>query len=612
MAPNIAVEAPTFHSLNKAQKRALMLRDQLRWTDIPHLNEFICGLSDNEPPAYKRINGAVYPPLVMVTLRPSATRYDLGNVHFDTASDQGPAGIYRAYLTVEDDTFELRTEDALKPDEANLETVPIHSFIAKTMVGLFEAKFRTIWERKNKINQLRRSAFEIASKAPVEEAFRVGQTLSRLDPERAAQNGSTALVKKAKKRRPSEPISKHSTNKRKHIGLNTIPEDAKTATFNAIPTTIKVDLFNNVIRTAFPNFDNLMMASWNVVSVYSNVGTDFPELHKSIVELKSVLQDFEESFGVKGKREDARYRRDLEPAMRQSEDESETRPTPTPDVAQHDGSDEAPAAPNGNQDLDVSHEQHNTLDALFEDPEPEPEPEAEAERDMPPPRLTQHRHASSDAEQPISHRTSAAPRLPSNDAEDPVSHRTSAVPIFPASTRSSPALPKRKRDLSSDSHELQRRRDEYRTAAQAPQESSDSDDDQIPPSAPKPKSAIALRARYNARKTELLRTFGSNANVPQVYRLQMQGLMKEIRAREMKEKEEADGVEEGEGGAVGEAEEGGGGRGENTGMPKFLGNSVLGGRKPLGMAPVAPMAHMAAGAGGVLRRESGGAERKKD
>ena len=341
------------------------------------------------------------------------------------------------------------------------------------------------------------------------------------------------------------------------------------------------------------------MASWNVVSVYSNVGTDFPELHKSIVELKSVLQDFEESFGVKAKREDARYRRDLEPANRQSADGSEARPTPTPDVAQQDGSDEAPAAPNGAQDVEVANEQQRALDALFEDPDPEPEPEPEVERDMPPPRLTQRRHISSDAEEPISRRTSVTPR----DAEEPISRR---VPIIPASARSTPGLPKRKRsrEVSADTHstsELQRRRDEYRNgpstpqtpdAAQAPSLTAQSDSDSdVPPSAPPPKTAASLRTRYNKRKAELLATFGSNANVPQVYRLQMQGLMKEIRAREVREREEAEG-----GGA--------GGEGGGVDMPTFLGNSVLGGRKPLGMAPVAPMVHM--GGGGVLRREGGG------
>jgi hypothetical protein len=81
--------------------------------------------------------------------------------------------------------------------------------------------------------------------------------------------------------------------------------------FNAIPNQVKADLFNNVLKTAFPNFNNLMMASWNVVSIYSNVGTDFPELHTAIVDLKSVLQDFEESHGLKVSRKEPKLREDF-------------------------------------------------------------------------------------------------------------------------------------------------------------------------------------------------------------------------------------------------------------------------------------------------------------
>jgi hypothetical protein len=52
---NLATEAPTFYSLNKSQKRALLLRDQLRYTDAHHLDNFIEGVGDPEPPAFKRI-----------------------------------------------------------------------------------------------------------------------------------------------------------------------------------------------------------------------------------------------------------------------------------------------------------------------------------------------------------------------------------------------------------------------------------------------------------------------------------------------------------------------------------------------------------------------------
>jgi hypothetical protein len=59
---------------------------------------------------------------------------------------------------------------------------------------------------------------------------------------------------------------------------------------------VKVDLFNNIIKTAFPNFNDLITASWNVVSVYANVGSDFPAFHRVVLELKNTLEEFERSF----------------------------------------------------------------------------------------------------------------------------------------------------------------------------------------------------------------------------------------------------------------------------------------------------------------------------
>jgi hypothetical protein len=165
-------EAPTFHALNKAQKRALILRDQLRYTDTRHLDTFIDGIARDEPPSYKRINGIVHPTLVMVTLKDTAIRFDLGNVQFENDVSVG-TGVYRAYLTVEDGRFELRTDEALPADEADLHSVPIHVFIAKTMVPMFEAKFRAIWDRKNKINEIRQVAFDLTSQTA--EQFEEGE-----------------------------------------------------------------------------------------------------------------------------------------------------------------------------------------------------------------------------------------------------------------------------------------------------------------------------------------------------------------------------------------------------------------------------------------------------
>jgi len=74
---------------------------------------------------------------------------------------------------------------------------------------------------------------------------------------------------------------------------------------------VKIELFNSIAKTAFPNFDNLMTAAWNVVSIYSACGSEFPDLHSAIVVLKDVLRDFDEAFGRRGDRTTPSYRYDF-------------------------------------------------------------------------------------------------------------------------------------------------------------------------------------------------------------------------------------------------------------------------------------------------------------
>lgn len=166
------VNAPTLNSLNKPQKRALIMRDQLRFETEHRLDDFIQGIAPIEPPAYKSINGTVYPALEQVTLKDIATRFYLGNVHFENDASLGN-GIYQAYLTFEDGRFEIRTAEALPVDEDNLYSVPIHAFIAKNMVPMFEDKFKAIHKRVQQINEVREAAFKSAEK-PVEQ-FKEGE-----------------------------------------------------------------------------------------------------------------------------------------------------------------------------------------------------------------------------------------------------------------------------------------------------------------------------------------------------------------------------------------------------------------------------------------------------
>lgn len=155
--------APTLNSLNKAQKRALILRDQLRYLDTPHLDQFLEGLSPQEPPAYKRINGTVQPPLVMVTLKDSALRYDVGNVLVTKDIILEP-GTYHGFLTFEDGRVDFHTEDAMPEDDNILDTLPIHLFVAKNMYELFSIKCRTIIARLNQVNEIRQAAYASVNK----------------------------------------------------------------------------------------------------------------------------------------------------------------------------------------------------------------------------------------------------------------------------------------------------------------------------------------------------------------------------------------------------------------------------------------------------------------
>lgn len=155
-------DVPTLSNLNKPQKRALILRDQLRYLEPAHLDSYLNGVAADEPPTYKHINGAVYPPLAQVTIKDDATRFDLGNVQFP---EEGGA-TFRAYLTVEDGRFEMRTEDALPKDDAELLSASIHRFVAENMFPLYKAKYKAIHARMEKINEARRVAYNMLDHPP--------------------------------------------------------------------------------------------------------------------------------------------------------------------------------------------------------------------------------------------------------------------------------------------------------------------------------------------------------------------------------------------------------------------------------------------------------------
>jgi hypothetical protein len=464
-------------------------------------------------------------------------------------------------------------------------------------------------------------------------------------------------VKRITRRKPGEPVPKHSSNKRKRVGLDTIPDAAKSSTFNTIPDCIKVDLFNNVVKTAFPNFDNLMMASWNVVSVYSNVGSEFPEMHKAVVELKGVLQDFEEGFGAKKENgPEMRMRAEwMSPALANGNmaigngnghgtngtngSNGTGSSSPIPDATQDGASDALVSSRSG------SVQRRDRLGSLFHEPEPEPEREPALEK-SPPPRLVElgnddyeddvvapdrrrERHQSSSPLFMPEH--SPAPRRIKSSRE-----QRSATRPFENSTRD-----------TTESPELLRRREEYASsqahiakfknstgAVQTPHTSAVENEERIvdaeslevrdrstrSPTASASRKAKSLdnmstaelRQLYRDRKEKLIKDFGRNENVPQQYRKQMQTLLDEIKTREAREEEDVSPYDPRGSlhatrslfldGSVGtdtrQDVDDNSEQEQPASQPRFLGHSVLGSKKQMGIAPVAPMLH--------TRKESGG------
>jgi hypothetical protein len=165
MSDRLVLEAPTFISLNKPQKRALILRDQLRYVEPAHLNTFIEGITDDEPPTYTKINGVIKPDLASVLLKEEATRFDLGNVILSEEEEGNK--VHRVYLVVDNGQIEMRAEDLIPLDDNVFDSVPIYGFIARPMVEMFKKKYLAIFTRVSKINEARRAAYNMPHLPPV-------------------------------------------------------------------------------------------------------------------------------------------------------------------------------------------------------------------------------------------------------------------------------------------------------------------------------------------------------------------------------------------------------------------------------------------------------------
>ncbi|PVI07566.1 hypothetical protein DM02DRAFT_608658 [Periconia macrospinosa] len=104
---------------------------------------------------------------------------------------------------------------------------------------------------------------------------------------------SAAHCLPARLRAPGDPIPRHASNKRKGIGLSSIPDSVKIAALSQVPSHFKVNMFDIIVKNAFPHFDNLMMAAWNVVSLFSGTGTEENDLLRAVSQLDAVLREFD-------------------------------------------------------------------------------------------------------------------------------------------------------------------------------------------------------------------------------------------------------------------------------------------------------------------------------
>lgn len=147
---------PSYAYLNRAQRRAFVLRDNLKYLDSPHLDTYILGIERPEPPNYRSINGKTEPAFSEVTLKKDAKKLDLGNVRFH---ERDRTFIKRAFLIIDAGNCELKETQPLAQSDDDLLSVPIEAYSVESTVPLFLAKYAAIEARRHQINELRRAAF---------------------------------------------------------------------------------------------------------------------------------------------------------------------------------------------------------------------------------------------------------------------------------------------------------------------------------------------------------------------------------------------------------------------------------------------------------------------
>ncbi|KAF2273856.1 uncharacterized protein EI97DRAFT_480032 [Westerdykella ornata] len=276
-----------YSHLNTAQSRVHAMKADLQNFDTDHLQSFLDGISDPEPPDYRKVNGKVVPSLQKVTLKESANKYHIGNVLFTV---ELPNEVQDVSLLVQKGEVDVFMDDPIPKDPNNPLSYPILDSIFMDLIPLWGAKYKAIKQRMVQINDVRAYAHNAPNQP--EPRLSYGTNLTKL----IDSSPSSPNSPHSRKRSSGEPVPKHPANKRARVGLASIPDSVKATFFSKIPDHFKIELFNSIARSVFPSFDNLIMASWNLVSLYEHVGSEFGALHTAIVELKAVLTEIDAAW----------------------------------------------------------------------------------------------------------------------------------------------------------------------------------------------------------------------------------------------------------------------------------------------------------------------------
>ncbi|KAF2012701.1 hypothetical protein BU24DRAFT_494659 [Aaosphaeria arxii CBS 175.79] len=276
---------------NRAQLRTQTMKEELKNVEPTHLDMFLSGIANREPPIYQIIDGKVQPPLATVIIKEDANRYDFGNV---SLCEEAGGGVHHVWVTIENGHAEAHVKEPLPRDPGDLLTAVILDSVFVHLFELWKQKYEAIQLHARQVNEARSVAHHAANMQ--REIFPYGETIMKLQQAQRKTDGHSSDDANNKKREGPGDVIKHPANKRKKIGIASIPDSVKNAAFDKIPEGTKAELFNAVAKIAFPDIDPVLTAAWNVVSVFQSIGTEFPALHTTIMDLHRVLLEMESKY----------------------------------------------------------------------------------------------------------------------------------------------------------------------------------------------------------------------------------------------------------------------------------------------------------------------------